>query len=264
MLRRWIGCVLLCLAAQNAGAQQAIGHCDQQACDWDVERGRPRPVIDTLGWLIGAPSKLLLWDRRAKNHHVSEDTIRHVTGYLRDRQLYGVKVRVNQYDPIGEWDRLVENTRISPGWKYTAGLLCHLRYTFLPGRVFGHDEYNPYTDSLSLYSDMPSLGMVEAAYARDVRQRECPGTYATLQTLPLISMWHETLATNEVITYIRVYGTKSQLREFRRDLYARYGVQLGNELETVLPDGSIVLQLAGAIAGHMAATCRNRTDDYPQ
>ncbi|MEM9643727.1 MAG: hypothetical protein AAF989_01940 [Planctomycetota bacterium] len=206
-----------------------------------------------MGCLIGIPDKLFLWDRRAKSHSVSPATVAEVVDYLNHRDLRDVKIRVNQYDPVGEWGRLVSNRRIAAPWRYSVGLLKQAKYIFLPGRLFGRDEYNPYTNTLSLYSDLPSLGLVEAAYARDIAVRKCPGTYATAQMFPLVSMWHETIATDEVLTYVAIRGTQEQRRKVRRDLFARYGMQLGGEVSSVLPDGSCVYKLIGAIGGHAAA-----------
>ncbi|MEQ9066267.1 MAG: hypothetical protein RLO18_06060, partial [Gimesia chilikensis] len=33
-----------------------------------IVRGKPRPVIDGIGWVVGFPGKVLLWDRRIDNH----------------------------------------------------------------------------------------------------------------------------------------------------------------------------------------------------
>lgn len=39
------------------------------------------------------------------------------------------------------------------GWRYSIGMLSWLQYTLLPGRLFGGDHYNPYSNTISLYSD---------------------------------------------------------------------------------------------------------------
>ncbi len=232
--------------------------CDTNGCDFvQVERGKPRPVIDSVGWVFGIPAKLLLWDRRAENHAVSETTVGEVTGYLQHRGLTDTVVRVNQYAPAKEWRRLVENERVGAGWRYTVGSLKWLQYTLLPGRVFGSDEYNPYTNSLYLYSDMPMLGLAEAAYARDVRGQARPGAYATVQTLPLVAMWHETKATDEVLTYVSIHGSSEQIEDVRHDLYARYGIATAGEISRVLPDGTGLFQVIGAAAGHSSAAYEN-------
>ena len=224
----------------------------------DVKFGKPRPVVDAVGCLLGIPDKLLLWDRRAKNHRVSRQTVESVSQYMVDRGIDGVTVRVNQYDPVGEWKRLVANRRIAAPWKYTFGLVRQAKYIVFPGRLFGRDEYNPFTETLSLYSDMPSLGMTEVAYARDVHRRRYPGTYAAVQTLPLVSLWHESIATDDVIDYVSIRGTPEQQEQIRRDLYARFGIVVGGELAGVLPDGSGLYVVVGSLMGHAVASIEDR------
>ncbi len=223
----------------------------------DVEVGRRAPIIDGIGWVFGVPRKLLLWDRRADNHNVSHGTVSEVVDYIEASGLSDVKVRVNQYDPGGEWKRLVENKRVGAGWRYTVGTLSTLGYTFLPGRLFGRDHYNPYTNTLSIFSDVPTLALAEAAYAKDVHRRPYPGTYATVQQLPLAAMWHETLATGEVLHYVSINGSIDDQDKVRRLLYARYGMELGGVLSDVLPDGSNLYPIAGAAGGHVVAAAES-------
>ena len=239
--------------------------CDQ-ICDRlpgashiQVEYGTPRPVIDGAGWVLGIPRKVLQWDRRALNHAVSDTTVTEVASYLQHNQLEDTVVRVNQYAPRKEWQRLVSNCSISPGWRYTVGSLKWLKYTFIPGRLFGQDEYNPYTNSLSIYSDMPMLGLAEAAYAKDVHSRTHPGTYAAVQELPLVALWHETLATNEVFNYVSIHGSTEQIQKVRHDLYARYGLETAGVVSQVLPDGSSLFAIVGAVSGHTMAAIENRS-----
>ncbi len=126
------------------------------------------------------------------------------------------------------------------------------------GRLFGQDEYNPYTNSLSIYSDMPMLGLAEAAYAKDVHHRARPGTYAAVQELPLVSLWHETLATNEVLNYVAIHGSTEQIEKVRHDLYARYGLETAGAASQVLPDGTGLFAIVGAVSGHTIAAISHR------
>ena len=52
-----------------------------------VERGRPRKVIDGIGWVFGIPSKIVLWDRRVENHAVGPETEAAIREYLDDEGL---------------------------------------------------------------------------------------------------------------------------------------------------------------------------------
>src|SRR5688572_17022871 len=91
-----------------------------------IEWGERRPVIDTIGWVIGIPSKIVLWDHRIDNHSVSAETTNAIGEYLAFNELGTVKVRVNQYAPLADWERLVANESVGWGWRYTAGTLSWL------------------------------------------------------------------------------------------------------------------------------------------
>ena len=116
------------------GQLQAIGEIQ-------VERGKPRPVVDGLGRVFGIPNQIALGDRRVDNHSVSQETEQQVLNYLHDQQLDSVMVRINQYAPLDEWKRMVANKNIRPIWKLTAGNYNLLKYTLIPGRITGGDWY---------------------------------------------------------------------------------------------------------------------------
>ena len=251
----------------QSGLSSSVSNNDQ--CDhWNsgtlqVEYGASRPVLDSVGWAVGIPRRVLLWDWRVDNHDVSENTISEVCRYLDQNDLNQVKVRVNQYSPIDEMRRLRDNRAISPGWKYTFGVGHVLAYTIFPGRIWGGDSYNPYTQSLNIYSDVSSLALVEAAYAKDLASQSYPSAYAASQSLPIIAMWHETRATEDVITYIAIRGTRGEQEETKKILYARYGMVLGGDIGSFqngsgLAIGS-VYQIVGAVSGHALAAYENAT-----
>jgi len=248
----------LVLAQSPLVADRSCDDCDRcHSSHVQVEQGQRRPVIDGIGWLIGVPRKIFLWDSRANNHAVSNSTVCEVTTYLEYRGLTDTKVRVNQYAPADEWRRLANNREIGSGWKYTAGSLQWLQYTLIPGRLFGNDEYNPFTNMVNLYSDMPTMGLAAAAYAKDVSECDRPGTYAFVQGIPVVSLWHETLATDEVIQYVSIHGSSEQIEKVRHDLYARYGIETTGAIGQFLPDGTGLFQVVGAIGGHAVAAQQN-------
>ncbi|MEZ6087611.1 MAG: hypothetical protein R3C05_06220 [Pirellulaceae bacterium] len=224
-----------------------------------IERGDKVPVVDAVGWVMGIPRKILLWDSRAENHHVSDQTVVETVDYLQRRNLQDTLVRVNQYAPIDEWHRLTSNHRVGAGWRYTFGAVKWIGYTVLPGRVFGGDEYNPYTNTLYVYSDMPTIALAEAAYARDIARREYPGTYASAQYLPLASIWHETLATDESLQYVEAYGSSESESKVRHDLYARYGSEIGGAVGAAVGEASALGSAVGAVGGHVYAAGETRS-----
>jgi len=216
------------------------------------EHGQPRKVVDGVGWVFGIPKKVILWDRRAINHHVSPETEQRLAQYLDANGLTSTKVRINEYDPIGEWQRLGANKQVGAGWRYTVGVFGTVIYTVLPGRVFGVDRYNPYTDSVYIYSDIPCLAQEQASRAKLVHARPHPGTYATLTALPVVRLWPEKKSKNDVLDYTLAYGTAAEQQEATRVFYSEFGAELGGQASLFL-GSNVPITLAGAGIGHVAA-----------
>ena len=224
-----------------------------------VERGAKRPVIDGVGWVVGIPSKVFLWNRRVDNHDISPETEAQLRQYMAQNGLSGTKARLNQYAPGDEWRRLVRNDQVAPGWRYTFGAFQTLGYTVFPGRIFGGDNYNPYTNSVHIYSDVPSLAQLPAAYAKDVGSRQYPGTYVFTQGIAGVNMIHETINTRDVLAYTASNGTTSDLQEAHEVLSPHYGMALGQTA------GSFVninpanggLKLVGLLGGHAVGRYRS-------
>jgi len=227
-----------------------------------IERGLPRPFLDGLGWVVGIPSKIILWDRRVDNHSVSPETEQAIAKYLDDNELDQVKVRVNQYAPREEWERLVANKSVGAGWRYSLGTLSWIGYTIFPGRVFGGDNYNPFTNTINVYSDAPALALHEGGHAKDFSQRSLPGTYAAVYVLvPFAPLYHEAVATNDALTYLHTEGTEAEEKEAYRLLYPAYGTYLGQAV-----GGPILTVVGGHIAGRIKGSrvAREREADREQ
>ncbi|MFO0945722.1 MAG: hypothetical protein U1D30_07235 [Planctomycetota bacterium] len=212
--------------------------------------GKANRFVDGVGWVMGIPGKLLLWDKRVNNHKVSGETSQAVADYLDANQLEDVHVRINEYAPGGEWRRLCENRAVGAGWRYTLGSLGLVGYTLLPGRIFGGDRYNPYTNSVYLYSDIPSLGIEAAAYAKDIHARKFPGTYAAVNELPFVGIWHETIATNDAVAYLKATSNRDEQVAGTRVLYPNYGVHVGRSVDGLVGCWPL-FQVGGALAGHV-------------
>ncbi|MFN9347593.1 MAG: hypothetical protein ACK6DQ_13450, partial [Planctomycetota bacterium] len=82
-----------------------------------IERGKPRPVIDGIGWVVGIPSKLLLWDSRVDNHNIGMETEAAIADYLGENRLDHVKVRLNEYRPWDDMKRLTKNKSMAWPWR---------------------------------------------------------------------------------------------------------------------------------------------------
>jgi len=103
-----------------------------------------------------------------------------------------------------------------------------------------------------IYSDIPAIALSRGAYAKDVKKRKHPGTYAAVQGVPIVGMWHETLAKNEVLRYEESHGTTEQQEETHRILNPDYGGSWGGQIASFLPYGNVFGRLAGAAVGHVA------------
>ncbi len=231
-------------------------HTGSDAClcpgESQVERGRRAPVIDTVGWVVGIPSKILMLDHRVSNHDVSPETEAAVEQYLTANGLDKVKVRINEYDPGGEWRRLVDNKSV--GWpiRYTFGTFSCVGYTLLPGRVFGGDGYNPFTNTISIYSDIPALALYEGGYAKDYAQREYKGLYALAHGLPVVGVWHVSQASADAIGYLEANGTTEEIKQGYRTLRPAYAIDASHSLSGVVGTGIV---LPAAAVGHVIGQC---------
>ncbi len=208
--------------------QQSAGECNSSVVsDTEAvfEYGRPNKTLDRLAWVVGMPSRILPLSSKVNNHDISPETTDKLSCYLRENDLSDVLVRVNQYDPKGEWKRLRENPRISPGWKYTFGAGMLVQYTLFPGRVFGGDHYNAYTNTLYVNSDVPALLILEAAYAKDVHDRRLPGPYAAINELPVLETWRLSYGLNDTLGYAQLNDDWELERETYAIVYPVMGIE---------------------------------------
>jgi hypothetical protein len=235
------------------------GSTDSAASSPQFEFGVPYRVVDAVGWTFGIPHKIILWDRRAVNHDVSPETARSIAQYVNDNGLTDTKVRVNEYNPGGEWKRLVANKRVGAGWRYTFGAFGTLAYTLFPGRLFGADGYNPYTDTVYIYSDIPSVVEEQAAYAKLVHAHFYPGTYVALTSLPIVRLWPEKQAKDDVLDYTAANGSLADREAAIHAMYPEYGAEIASEATRFVP-GGILLTAAGAGLGHAAAHLDAKSD----
>jgi hypothetical protein len=191
------------------------------------ERGKNNVILDSFGWVVGIPSKIILLNRRLDNHRVgivTEDALR---VYLEYNGLADVKVRVNQYAPHREFRRLFRNKEAGWGWRYSLGVFSCLYQALLPGRIFGGDNYNPYTDTISLYSDVSAVALHEGGRAKDFSGQKLKGTYAVAYLIPVFTVYAEACASADAMSYIYAYGSAEQEKEAYRILFPAMGTYIG-------------------------------------
>lgn len=222
-----------------------------------IQRGQPRPIIDATGRLLGFPNRIAVGDARVDNHNVSTGTEMEITNYLEEKGLSSVLVRSNQYAPVDELKRMIANKKIRPIWKSTFGSFNLLKYTLLPGRLTGGDWYNPYSESLHVYSDSPAVVISRATYAQDIRNRVNPGAYAAVKDVPLAGLGHETTATKLALDW---YQSKSpEAYEAAKEvLYPNLGASYGGQLASFIPYGEVVGRIIGGGVGKLANKANTR------
>jgi hypothetical protein len=217
-----------------------------------ISRGDPNTVADSLGhYLFSLPEKLVLWNWKMGNHDISPETEEAIRQYLQRNDLKEVKVRLNEYAPLSEFSRLTKNRGVGAGWRYTLGILSWLYYTILPGRILGGDAYNPYTNSIYLYSDLPAVGLHEGGHAKDIAGRNWKGSRAALRILPIFPLFDEARATNDALGYSREKDPRL-LESGYKLLYPAYGTYVGGESLSTVPVVGPLAGAIGAIPGHIA------------
>jgi len=236
-----------------------------------IERGRPNAFLDGIGhYVISLPSKILLlrWD--VNDHDVSFETEAALRAYLAANDLQNVKVRFNQYAPGGEWKRLARNRDVAAFWRWTLGFLSTSLYTILPGRFFagllGGDNYNPYTNTINVYSDNLAVVLHEAGHAKDFAvksNRHTRGLYAAVRILPLVPLWQEGVATTDAISYLYELDDVPGRKTAYRTLYPAYGTYVGavgGEYGRFLPLGpgwvGYAIAYGPVVLGHVAGQSR--------
>ena len=189
----------------------------------EIVIGEPHPVLQRLAYIAETPARIVPFAPKHSRHKMSAATTETITSYLEQNDLSDVYVCVNEYDPAGEWRRLTANRSIGPGWRYSLGILSLAQYTLLPNPVFGGNQFNPFTNRLSMDLDDPVALLYEAAYAKDVRARNLPGTYVALSMLPGFSLVREIQTVNDVAAFAQAEEDWELEKGVYRKLYPRIG-----------------------------------------
>lgn len=213
-----------------------------------VERGRPQVVVDGLGhYLFSLPSKLALLSWHVENHDVSPETENALLEYLDVNQLCRVKLRVNQYAPGGEYRRLFRNRDVGAGWRYTLGLLSVTLYTIFPERVFGGDNYNPFTNTVHLYSDESAIALHEGGHAKDFAETTSKGLYAAVRLLPIVPLYQEGVATADTVSYLRAEDSPKEPNAYPL-LWSAWATYFAGEVTQWFVEGPIVYAIVIPVA----------------
>lgn len=216
-----------------------------------VTRGRPIPPVDFVGNVFGLLLKLILWNWKVDNHAISQATESSLVAYLDspNSMTEGTHFSLNEYSPGRALSRLVHNHKVAWPYRLLLGLPITLVFdVVLPGRLFagllGGDSYNPFTDTVSIYSDLPSIALHEAGHAHDTNKRRWKGSYAAFRLVPFVDLYQEYEASDAAFHYFIETGAQAQEIEAYKILYPAYGTYMGSYLPII--GGNLV----GALIGH--------------
>lgn len=244
--------VLICLVAFSlAGCAVATPYVPHGG-PATISRGQSVPPADLLGNVFGLLSKIVLWNWKVANHSISPATEAHLARYLATphSMTEGTHFSLNEYAPGRALKRLVKNRKVAWPYRLVIGLpVTLITDVLLPGRLFagliGGDSYNPYTDTVAIYSDLPSIALHEAGHSHDFNMRRYKGTYAFVRLVPFVDLYQEFQATDETLRHLVETGEQDEEIAAYKILYPAYGTYVGAYL--LFPGAS----LAGALIGHI-------------
>jgi hypothetical protein len=210
--------------------------------------GEPSAFLDASDWIWPGSwiAKLVLWNKNIDSHQISPDTIDEIETFVEKNDLGDVQILVNTYRPGVQWRRLFKNREVGGFWRYTLGILSTSIYTVLPGRFFGGDHYNPYTNTISLYSDDAAIALHEAGHAKDFNGRKYKGLHAALYAIPGAPLYYEAVASTDTISYLHHECRYDDQKHAYRVLHPAYGTYVGGTFAA-----QSGLGILGAIPGHI-------------
>ena len=240
-----------------------------------ISVGGEHPNVDRLEKIVQYPRNVFRkrFPSRSPFEQLPIDEQRQVaveiaSNYLDDNGLKGVYIDIREYDPRQQWQRLIDNDRVSPVWKYTLGSAYHLGYSIFPGRAFGYDRYNPFTNTLSINSARPSNTLFTAGYVKQTYDQRYPGTYVAANLLPIMPLIRDTSIANDVLTYSHVQQEWRLKQELYPLVYGRMGGDVVSQATSLFPSMSYMpfymsplLTRAGEVPGRVVGTA---IDDHEE
>lgn len=199
----------------------------------DIKEGKRILILDWIGNLFGAFTKLILWNWKMERHWIREDTQGAIQEYLAVHQpeLGNLKIQLNRYAPQDDWSRLVHNGGVKWPYRLFIGSFMVLIFdTILVSRIFGFDYYNPFTHTVHLYSDIPSVALHELGHAKDFSDRRYRGSYGLFRIIPGADLYQEYKATQHAFDFIREKQNIPREIEAYKILYPAYGTYMGGYL----------------------------------
>ncbi len=234
---------------------------------FEVTVGGAHPQLDKLEQAVHYPAKKFKqWFGRHRDradiNEPTDEELREVAllkseEYLSLNQMYDVKIDLCEYSPREQWKRLRANDSIAPFWKYSTGILQHVEYCLLPGRVFRRDRYNLFTNTLSLNSAEPEQALYTAATAKYLRARKYPGAFSTACYMPLVPLYRDCYVANDVLSYARFREDWETEKKLYPEIYGSLGGDLVSQATSLVPAFAYVpfyvkpaLKMGGRLSGN--------------
>ena len=224
-----------------------------------LERGHAAPPIDFLGNVLALPAKLVLWCWAFDLHSISPETEQQLIEYLDTQRLPAMqdtRFQLNEYRPGQDLSRLIHNRHVAWPYRLLLGLpVTLIGDVLLPGRLFPWgDYYNPFTNTVHLFSDHPAIALHEAGHAHDFALRRWKGTYAALRMIPGVDLYQEYKASKEAISYLKDQQDLETELSAYKILYPAFGTYVGSYF--FAPIGTIAGALLGHLTGRSTAAAR--------
>ncbi len=223
--------------------------------------GGESPRLDRLENIIHYPAKKFRQWFPPKTPAPDPEVARAMTvlaaqEYLACNDMGDVYIDVREYNPKEQWRRLKANESIHPFWKYTGGLISHVQYTLIPDRLMRTDNFNPFTNTLTLGSTQPSSAIYQSATAKVLKSKSYPGAFATCCYLPLVPLYRDVQVANDALSYCRAREDWQIEKRLYPEIYGRFGADVISEATSLIPGMSYMpfyyqplVNLGGGIAG---------------
>ncbi len=224
-----------------------------------ITRGRKMPFLDTVANLLAVPNKLIFANADFESHDIDPEIEQTIDAFVARHELENVHVRLNEYAPMEELACLAANKRVNPFLRFTIGWLAWLAYLLNVGRLFGGDHYNPFSDSVNLFSNNRSIALHELGHVLDFRSRTYPGLYALIRLIPFVSLYQEYLASLYAVQFLREIGDLEEERRAYRLLFPAYSTYVFGALVEWFPSTvTRSLLLPVIIGGHITGEAVSR------
>ena len=243
-----------------ASATPALNQGPRKKEQIDIQIGASNFWVDGIRNVLSIRSKILFLNSKINSGNVSKETIGKMRDFLHENGLHDVSVSVNQYKPQEVWRRTFTNPKTSLLSKCTAGVVFGLLETLLIPKLSGIacDHYNPYSNTVHLFSDDLATALHECGHAKDVNERANPGLYgaialinytsddedwanhpiffAVLKSVSVgqscLTLYQEYKATDNAIAHLRVKNLNVELKRSFKVLVPSFAAYCANAVLT--------------------------------